>query len=421
MRKLFASHQKSFLDQWHPISMRDDYQIIDRVLSDPDFIYELASCFPTTRCGRNRTPVEQTLRMGFIKSHQKLSYRDLEHSLTYDLEARKFCKVSDKPPVFKTIQNQLSRIDENAWKKINNRIIQKAREENKTRGKKLRVDSTVVEANVAYPNDTNLMSDGIRVITRQVKKKDVSTRKGYRTFKRIVKRLLYLKRTIGRKSKEVKRDVTKKMIKVAEHIVQHVKYARDKKVQEFRKALVRIIDQSKQVVDGITSIPNRIVSVFERYARPICRGKAGKSVEFGKLVQIQEDERFITNWEIQRKPSDEAYLSKAFKVHKKIHGRDPNDSAFDRGYDSERNRKTVRRRSKHYVLPKKGKRSSTDPPVSRKEKGLFNWRSGCESTISVGKRRYGLDKCRNRGSNGYHRWVGQACVAMNLVRFAKAE
>lgn len=349
MKLLFAPRQATLYDQWITFPIREDYRIIDKVLEDESFIRQLAQDFPDAATGRNRTPVEQTLRFTFLKHHRGLSYRELEHALNVNHEDRWFGKVVGTSPCFKTLQNQLSCISEENGKKINDLIIRKARAEGKTKGRKLRLDSTVSEANVRYPTDANLLADGIRVITRMVKQLDLIPQKGYRTFARIVKRLLYIKRTIGRKSKEAREKATRELMIIARHVVDHTERVKDQALQDFRDITRRVIDQTERVLAGAAKIPDRIVSVFEAYARPIKKGKLGVSCEFGRLVQVQEDETFITNWHIQGHPDDAGYLPEAVKEHERVHNKSPDEAGFDRGYYSAENKALLTVKVKHFI------------------------------------------------------------------------
>lgn len=421
MKLLFAPRQSTLYDQWITFPIREDYRIIDKVLEDESLVRQLAGDFPDAATGRNRTPVEQTLRFTFLKHHRGLSYRELAHTLNVNHEDRWFGKVAGKGPCFKTLQNQLSCISEATGKKINDLIIQKARAEGKTKGRKLRLDSTVSEANARYPTDANLLADGIRVITRIVKQLQLVPHKGYRTFARIVKRLLYIKRTIGRKSKEAREKATARLVIIARHVVDHTKKVRDQALQDFRIITQQVIDQTERVLAGAMKIPDRIVSIFETYARPIKKGKLGVATEFGRLVQVREDEVFITGWHIQEHPDDVGYLPEAMKEHERIHGKPPKEAGFDRGYHSEKNAELLTAKVKHFILPEKKGRSPTGaPPVTPKEKELFQWRSGSEATISLGKRRYGLKKSRYKGYYGYARGIAMGFIAQNLIRYARA-
>ena len=190
-------------------------------------------------------------------------------------------------------------------------------------------------------------------------------------------------------------------------------------LQDFRGITQQIINQTEQVLSGTVKIPNRLVSIFETYAHPISKGKLGVSCEFGRLVQVQEDERFVTNWHIQEHPDDAGHLPIAVKEHERIHNKSPDEAGFDRGYYSAENDKLLKTKTKHYVLPRKGRSSpSAKSFVTRKEKELFNWRSGSEATISLGKRKYGLKKIRYKGYHNYASGIAMGFIAQNLVRYA---
>jgi hypothetical protein len=58
-----------------------------------------------------------------------------------------------------------------------------------------------------------------------------------------------------------------------------------------------------------------------------------------------------------------------------------------------------------------------DDTLGRALDELFH--AGVEGRISVIKRKYGLDRCRNRGQDGFERWVGWGVVANNLTAMGK--
>ena len=189
MKTLFIKRQTNLFEQFaNPqFKVSEDYQIIDQVLSDENIVLELSKDFPDTVTGRNRTPVEQTLRVLVLKRQRGLDYRSLERTLKVNLEDRWFCKVSgDNSPCFKTLQNQISQISEQAIKAINARVMSEARKRKLTKGKKMRVDSTVAEANIHYPTDSSLIIDSIKKINKTLTKLNIIP-KSYRSFKRKIR------------------------------------------------------------------------------------------------------------------------------------------------------------------------------------------------------------------------------------------
>jgi IS5 family transposase len=422
MRIIFKDRQLTFWEE-HLLSgtpISETYRILDEVLSDHKLIKTLAKDIPDVQEGRHRLAVEQTLRVMILKHQKQLSYRDLERQLKYDLEDRWFCKISEAP-CFKTLQNQLALIKEETIKKINDLVMKKAVELKLTKGSKMRVDSTVTEMNIHYPTDASLLGDGLRLVDRGLKK--IGVKQGVGRLKSSFKKLVNRVRSLGRVSKEVMKECLGKMLTLSEKAIEQVKSVKDKSLRQTVRVYRKVIKQTQQVIKGIKQIPDRTVSFFESTARPIRRGKVGgKSTEFGQVVQIQEDEHFVSTWNISDKKQDEAYLSKALKEHQRIFNRKPKSVATDRGYWSEENYQHLRDAGIRQIsMPKKGKLGSHEKKRQRKKwfKDLQKYRAGGEAKISWLKRCFGLDRCLYRREQGFGRWVGAGILANNLIVMTK--
>jgi len=423
MKTLFIARQTNVFEQFaNPqFTISEDYQIIDQVLENEEIITELAKDFPDVSTGRNRTPVEQTLRFLVLKHQRGLDYRSLERTLKVNLEDRWFCKISgDKTPCFKTLQNQISQISEETIKNINDRIMAEARKRKLTKGKKMRVDSTVTEANIHYPTDSSLIVDGVKKINKILTRLKIVP-KGYRNFKRKIKQQINIIRTIGRKNKEVRQKAIRRLVKMGKTVINKTKRFKRKSVKETRKILKKIIEQTELVLQG-EKPKDRIVSIHDTSARPIPKGKANKPCEFGQEVQVQEDEHFITNWNINNRSSDVEFFPKAIDKHKQLFGKPPNTAATDRGYWSPDNKKYAENAGvKNVSMPKKGKlneqeKEFQDTPRFKKAQ---RFRAGGEAKISLLKRQYKLDRCRYKGDKGMARWVGGGILACNLITMAR--
>lgn len=423
MKTLFIARQTNVFEQFaNPqFTISEDYQIIDQVLENEEIITELAKDFPDVLTGRNRTPVEQTLRFLVLKHQRGLDYRSLERTLKVNLEDRWFCKISgDKTPCFKTLQNQISQISEETIKNINDRIMAEARKRKLTKGKKMRVDSTVTEANIHYPTDSSLIVDGVKKINKILARLKIVP-KGYRNFKRKIKQEINIIRTIGRKNKEVRQKAIRRLVKMGKTVINKTKRFKRKSVKETRKILKKIIEQTELVLQG-EKPKDRIVSIHDTGARPIPKGKANKPCEFGQEVQVQEDEHFITNWNINNRSSDVEFFPKAIDKHKQLFGKPPNTAATDRGYWSPGNKKYAENAGvKNVSMPKKGKLNEQEKEFQntpRFKKGQ-RFRAGGEAKISLLKRQYKLDRCGYKGDKGMARWVGGGILACNLITIAR--
>lgn len=423
MKTLFIERQTNLFEQFANPQFKasGDYQIIDQVLSDENIILELAKDFPDTATGRNRTPVEQTLRFLVLKHQRGLDYRSLERTLKVNLEDRWFCKISgDNPPCFKTLQNQISQISEQAIKAINNRVMAEARKRKLTKGRKMRVDSTVTESNIHYPTDSSLIIDGIRKINKTLTKLNIIP-KSYRTFKRKIRQQINIIRTIGRKNKEVREKTIKTIVKMGKTVINKTKHFKRKSIKETRKILEKIVAQTELVLQG-EKPKDRIVSIHDLDARPIVKGKVNKPCEFGQEVQVQEDEHFITNWEINNKPSDTEFFSRAIDRHKELFDRPPNTVATDRGYWSPTNKEYAEDAGvKNVSMPKKGKLNEQEKEFQNTAqfKNAQRFRAGGEAKISLLKRKYKLDRCKYQGNAGMARWVGGGILACNLMTMVR--
>ncbi len=422
MKKIYTDRQLNFFEEQLLLQVRisEDYKILDTVLNDKSLVKELAKDLPDAAVGRNRTSAERILRMLVLKHQKQLSYGDMARQLNYDIEDRWFCRI-DKAPCFKTIQNQLALISEQTIKNINDRILSQARKQKLTNGKRMRVDSTATEMNIHYPTDAGLIKDAMGVMGRLLKKSGIKNN-FFKNIKAKLKKPLALLRTIGRRNKEVAKEVLSEVAEIGRQAVDKTKHLKDKFIRHYRGLLDKVVRQAMQVSKGNLKIKNRIVSVFEPTARAIRRGKAGKPTEFGKVVQIQEDEAFVTGWQISGVMKDEAFLTEALKKHRQLFQKAPDETATDRGYWSPENFELLKRsKVKHISLPKKGKLNSQEKLRQRTYhfKKLQRWRAGGEAKISWLKRKFGLRRCLNKGEDGFARWVGAGILANNLIVMAR--
>jgi IS5 family transposase len=364
--------------------------------------------------------VEQTLRFLVLKHQRGLDYRSLERTLRVNLEDRWFCKINgNETPCFKTLQNQISLISQETIKAVNDKIMAEAGKRKLTKGKKMRVDSTVTESNIHYPTDAGLIVDGIKKINKTIKKLNAAP-KGYRTFQRKIKEQVNIIRTVGRKNKEARQKAVKRLVKMGKTVVSKTRKFKRKQISRPRIILDKIIKQTESLLRG-EKPKDRLVSIHDTSARPLPKGKAGKPCEFGQEVQVQEDEHFITNWEINNKANDKNFFPETLDKHKELFGKPPDMAAADRGYWSPGNKEYAEKAGvKNISLPKKGKLNQQEKEFQntpRFKKGQ-RFRAGGEAKISLLKRKYKLNRCKYKGDKGMATWVGGGILACNLATLA---
>lgn len=398
--------------------------ILDEVMDEEELLERVAGVFPEKYVGRPRLPVEVTVRCAYWKTRYGLSYRELAHALLVNVEAQWFCRVRKESgiPSFSCLQQNLAQLAEETWKKINQWIVAKARQKHHTKGLKCRKDSTVVEANLRYPTDGGILIAGIRTVVREVKKVvGKALPRGFRSFKNKLKEARNQLRRVGKQGKEQVNEVLGELCGMAEHVLHTSREVCGEKVERFRDRLEQVVVQTRQVMAGVKSIPHRIVSFFEEYARPLVKGKAGVSCEFGLGVQIQEDELLIVDWECQETLEDAGSLEGGLDRFEEIHGHPPKAFSADSQYGSEKEdtwEKLKARGLEEVSIPFRGKDKAKYG--GKRFRALQKWRSGSEGTISVLKRLRGLGKIRERGEAGFRRGVGLGIVTQNWVRLARA-
>src|SRR5580700_255329 len=149
---------------------------VDEVLRDEELlsiVYEaLARRWPKSRThGRPGTPAEVVLRLLLLKHMRNWSYQVLEREVRANLVYRQFTRVgAEKVPDAKTLGKLAVALGPEIIAKIHARVVAIACEKGIVRGRRLRVDTTVVETDIHYPTDSSLLGDGVRVLTRTMQR-----------------------------------------------------------------------------------------------------------------------------------------------------------------------------------------------------------------------------------------------------------
>ena len=172
--------------------------------------------------------------------------------------------------------------------------------------------------------------------------------------------------------------------------------------------------------------PEKLLSLFEPHTQVIPRFKAGKPVESGRKIRLDEVEGgIITGYSVLAKGGgqDQEHLADSLANHEKQFGRAPRLLAADRGMASAENERLAKEEGiRHVALPHVGKA----PPERRaEEKGprfrrAYKFRAGIEGRIHVLRRDYSLKRSRYHGERGMGRWVGWGVVAHDLSKVAEA-
>jgi IS5 family transposase len=428
--------------------MNEELTRVDKLLDDERFFAPFRERFGT-RMGRPTTAVATYLRLMYLKHRYQLGYEVLVKEVSDSLAWRRFCHLTlgDRVPDSTTLIKLTHKYGEDTVCALNDALVLKLKEGKVVRGKKLRLDTTVVESDIHHPTDTGLLNDGIRVISRVVSKlKKVVPGIGSRFVKHTRKaKKVYLGLMKVMKGRTGKDDATLKkvrdeLVKITEEAIvggravqAELELLREKpplvdrlrgQMGEWIEAAEKVVRQTQEVIKGNRHIPWRLVSLFDVDARPIKRGKSRADTEFGRKVLLGEtDHGIITTYQVlEDNPSDTTLLKPGVKGHKRLFRKRLKAVAGDRGFYSQPNEDWLKDNGVRRVsIPKRGKVREDRRKYQKQSwfKRLQRFRAGIEARISLLKRKFGLKRSLMRGSPGVNIWVGQGILAHNLWQAAR--
>jgi transposase, IS5 family len=331
-------------------------------------------------------------------------------------------------------------------------VVMLARSLKVTRGRKLRIDGTVVSTNIHHPTDSTLLYDGVRVLSRMVVKAKQAMqattglargvfRDRTRSAKRQMKRIMEAARQRGAQVEARMRTayqrlltITTTMVKQAEQVgavltaqAPHTGPKLAATLRQFVPLVQRVIIQTtRRIIQGeAVPAPEKVVSLFEPHTAVIRKGKPGKPTEFGRVIWVDEVEGgIISRYAVlEGNPAEDAQLPPSLDHHRRVFKRPPHLLAGDRGVHTTANERYATLHGvEQVVLPKPGAKSAKR--IAYEQQRWFrhghNWRSGIEGRISGLKRRHKLDRCRDHGTAGMERWVGWGVLTHNLRVIAQA-
>jgi transposase, IS5 family len=455
------------------LKLPDELARVDALLDDPVFFAPFAPFFDL-RVGRPSTPMETYLRLMFLKFRYGLGFESLCREVSDSITWRRFCRIAldGAVPHPTTLMKLNTRCGSAAVQGLNEALLAKAAEAKVLRTNRVRADTTVVPANVCYPTESGLLAKAIRRIGTagqriqaaggavRTKLRDRSRAAGKRAHGIAAK--LRSRSQLGRDQvKDRVQEITGELADLAQAAVRdaqrllgnarralcraQAKAARlaEAGVREpvagrrrgrlaralndlsnLLEATEQIIGQARQRIAGTTPDgASRVISLHDREARPIAKGRLGKPVEFGYKGQIVDnDDGIVLDHDMHAgNPADAPQLAPAIRRIKVRVGRAPRTVTADRGYGeaavddalTEVGVRTV-------VIPRKGKPGIARQQIERRPtfRRTIKWRTGCEGRISTLKRGYGWDRTRLDSLEGAKTWTGQGIFTHNLTKIA---
>ena len=432
----------------------------DALLNDDQLlaaVYDaLGTRHPQSRTrGRRGAPAEMVLRLLVLKHLRHWSYATLEREVRTNLVYRAFTRVGGgKVPDAKTMGRWGLAVAPEVVAQLHQRIVAMARDAQVVEGRRMRLDTTVVETNIHYPTDSSLLGDGVRVLTRTMKQ--VTAIAGavgatLRDRSRSVRRRLWeigrIARSKGQQRQEKLTRAYQRLVATTSRVVgQATRFSREigagvkrtshviqqaaldglrQQLDTFVPRVQQVLRQTRaRVFDGDTHVQDKLLSVFEPCTEVIRKGKAGKPTEFGKMVKLQEAEnQIITEYVVyETRPSDSDLLIPAIEAHTQTFGQAPRLVAAGAAFFSGANETAAHALGVTRVCIPNANTTSAARKKDQKKRWFKNgqkWRTGCEGRISVVKRRHGLNRSRYKGDDGMKRWVGLGVIADNLINIGR--
>jgi transposase, IS5 family len=364
------------------------------------------------------------------------------------IHLRRFCRISlsERVPDESTIRKLTRRVGAETVNDLTRTLIVDATRSRRFRPRAVRIDSTVIEADVEYPTDADLASHGVSALAREGKKlarlvgeRRARVRDRSRSMGR---RLRALTRTVRRRSGDAKREVLELTSQTGELLGRSIKEARRLaavarckargrgakaklrtagRLEELADRCEKVSAQIKQRVAG-QPIKDRIVSLADPDARPIRKGKLGKPNEFGYVAQIAEvtehtrrGARGLILPASSRlgNPVEDTLLPATVAELQQL-GLRPREVALDGGFNIGPTREAL-----EDLAPDRVFIAGRQQPGSRRtQRRLQRYRTGAEGRISHLKRGYGLDRSRLKGDEGQQIWTGWGILAYNADTLA---
>jgi len=430
---------------------------LDQLLDDDALYRQVRADFgkryrSTLVHGRHSTPVEVLLRMLIVKHLHQWSYQETEEQVDQNLILRWFCRLYwASVPDDTTLIRWANTLQPETLHALNDRVVELARQAKVTQGRKLRLDATCVQTEIHHPTDSGLLVDGVRVLSRfvkrakgllseQVRSLEQMCRSRLRSAKRVAQQLHRQLRRKGEEKEAEQKQLYQKLVEITEHMVQQASRVVAALGQQTERQATRLRTQAEEILPLVKQViaqtrsrvlegkkvpsDQKVLSLFEPHTRAIPRHKGGALVEFGRHVILDEVEGgIVTRYQILEHPNEHGQAIEAVAHHVALFDHPPGTVAGDRGVHSPETEAILKEAGvKRVAIPASGKLSEERKALehTRPWRRGYRWRAGIEGRIASLRRDYGWRMCRYHEQNGMERWLGLGVIASNLRHLAKA-
>lgn len=437
--------QPTLAEPWLDVPHAKELKAVSDLLDAHPTIGEMVAQDLGRGRGRPGMTGDQAFRVLVVKQLNGFSYEQLAFHLADSQTYRRFCGIgfTDSIPKKSTLAENLKRIKSDTLEAIARDVVLIATDRGIEKGRKVRVDSTVVESNIHDPSDSLLLWDCVRVLTRLMNQAIDLGVSGFE-FANRTKRAKRRSHEIHRaKNNQQRKPLYRDLLKVtgdvyrmaeaavepiqehpAEDMMSAVKLAAIAgEITRFLGLTMRVIDQTHRRVFGQETVPakEKVVSIFEEHTDIIV--KAPRETEYGHKVFLTGGaSSLILDCVIaEGNPTDSSMAVEMIDRQAKIFGRPPRQAAFDGGFASRSNVESVKKLGvKDTAFHKRRGIEIADMAKSNWVfKNLRDFRAGIEGCISCLKRVFGLTRCTWRSLRSFKSYVWSSIVSMNLLLIAR--
>jgi IS5 family transposase len=395
----------------------------------------------------------------FLKFRYRLGYESLCAEVSDSISWRRFCRIplDGTVPHPTTLMKLTTRCGQAAVAGLNEALLAKAAGQKLLRTARLRADTTVIPANVAYPTDSGLLAKAVGKMARTVRRVQAaggaSRTRAQDRRRAAARRVREIASKLRTRAKLGREESTRAIARVTGELADLAQMAAAETAAVLRNGrralpaaltgrmrgrLRRALDELAVTIGRTATIvaqarsrlaghlpdsATRLVSLHDGDARPIRKGRIDRPVEFGYKAQvIDNDDGVIMDYDVEAgNPPDAPRLAPAISRIARRSGCTPHSVTADRGYGepaTERELEALGVRT--IAIPRRAKVSPARRAVehSRGFRTLVKWRTGSEGRISYLKRGYGWDRTRLDGRVGASIWCGHGVFAHNLVKIS---
>jgi len=393
--------------------------------------------------GRDGLSGEQVLRALVIKQANGFSYEELAFHLADSQSYRAFCLIgiAAQPPSKSTLQRNLKRVRTETLERVNRALVQHAQEQGIEDGKRLRSDSTVIEAAIHEPTDSSLLLDSVRVLTRLLREVRGYIELPFTNHLRRAKRRALAIQHAAKAEQRV--PLYRDLVKVTRNTVEAARFSVEKLMQTYPreafdtpeldalrgalenhiKLAEKVLDQTCRRVFNNETVPaqQKIVSIFEPHT-DIIRKDRRDTLYGHKVFLTGGASGLIVDCFVERgNPTDSTKAVKLAERAVKVLGKKPEQIVLDGGFSSRSNLEQIKALGIRDVAFSKAPGLSIKEMVRRTwlYQRLRNFRAGIEGVISFLKRCFGWDRCAWRSYESFRAYTWGSVITANLVLLAR--